>query len=93
MYTYLAAVSVIQNSLETIKLSQIKISRMEVMLVFFLKHIVFSLEQRKTLEQRFPQGYLTRGVQEAKEVSSKCKRVGGALCGPETSSQTFMLCL
>lgn len=49
MHTYVVADSVIQNSLEKIKFSQMKISRVEVMLLFFFKHIVFSLEQKSTL--------------------------------------------
>jgi hypothetical protein len=36
----------IQNSLETIKINQMKISRVEVMLLFSLIHIVFNLKQK-----------------------------------------------
>lgn len=36
----------IQNSLETIKINQMKISRVEVMLLFSFVHIVFNLKQK-----------------------------------------------
>lgn len=48
MHIHVVADSVVQNSLEKIKFSQMKISRVEVMLLFSLKYIVFSLEQKST---------------------------------------------
>lgn len=48
MHTHVVADSVVQNSLEKIKFSQMKISRVEVRLLFSLKYIVFSLEQKST---------------------------------------------